>query len=148
MRRCFVIEADTDNYSAFVYEVFRKMSDDANSYVYSRQVTEDPLFNTIPGPKFYGQLDPLLVTKDRIKNAKPIEPEFPPVAPPSNRIDSAIAEASQAVDQRQGDPLVVETKHYTDGSSATGVAPLPDLSPDQQRQQEAGNVLAPDDYPF
>jgi hypothetical protein len=27
---------------------------------------------------------------------------------------------------------VVETKHYSDGSSATGVAPLPDLSPGQQ----------------
>ena len=26
-------------------------------------------------------------------------------------------------------PLVIETKHYTDGSSATGPAPLPDLSP-------------------
>lgn len=29
-------------------------------------------------------------------------------------------------------PLVTETKHYSDGSSATGPAPLPDLSPGQQ----------------
>ena len=28
--------------------------------------------------------------------------------------------------------LVIETKEYADGSSATGVAPLPDLSPDEQ----------------
>jgi hypothetical protein len=28
--------------------------------------------------------------------------------------------------------VVVETKHYSDGSSATGVAPLPDQSPGQQ----------------
>jgi hypothetical protein len=31
---------------------------------------------------------------------------------------------------------VVETKHYSDGYSATGVAPLPDLSPEQQKAQE------------
>ena len=31
----------------------------------------------------------------------------------------------------------VETKHYSDGSSATGIAPLPDLSPGQQAQRDA-----------
>jgi len=29
-------------------------------------------------------------------------------------------------------PMEVETKHYSDGTSATGTAPLPDLSPAQQ----------------
>ena len=33
--------------------------------------------------------------------------------------------------------VVFETKHYTDGSSATGVAPLPDQSPEQQVATEA-----------
>lgn len=28
--------------------------------------------------------------------------------------------------------IVIETKKYSDGISATGVAPLPDLSPEQQ----------------
>jgi hypothetical protein len=28
--------------------------------------------------------------------------------------------------------MEVETKHYSDGTSATGTAPLPDLSPAQQ----------------
>jgi hypothetical protein len=32
--------------------------------------------------------------------------------------------------------VVHETKHYSDGSSATGPAPLPDLSPDQQAAEE------------
>ena len=34
-------------------------------------------------------------------------------------------------------PLVIETKNYSDGSSATGPAPLPDLSPEQQAAQQA-----------
>lgn len=33
--------------------------------------------------------------------------------------------------------LVIETKQYADGSSATGVAPLPDLSPAEQDAAEA-----------
>jgi hypothetical protein len=37
---------------------------------------------------------------------------------------------------------VIETNHYTDGSSATGVAPLPDLSP---AQQDAEKVVAAQD---
>jgi hypothetical protein len=35
---------------------------------------------------------------------------------------------------------IVETKNYTDGSSATGVAPLPDLSPEQQAAVEAASA--------
>jgi hypothetical protein len=31
--------------------------------------------------------------------------------------------------------VVIETKQYSDGSSATGPAPLPDLSPEQQAAQ-------------
>jgi hypothetical protein len=34
--------------------------------------------------------------------------------------------------------VITETKHYSDGSSATGPAPLPDLSPDQQAAAEQG----------
>jgi hypothetical protein len=35
----------------------------------------------------------------------------------------------------------VETKLYSDGTSATGTAPLPDLSPDQQDAQTASQIL-------
>jgi hypothetical protein len=46
-------------------------------------------------------------------------------------------QTSALPDPVQADPaLVVETKHYTDGSSATGVAPLPDQSPAQQDAAE------------
>jgi hypothetical protein len=38
--------------------------------------------------------------------------------------------------------VVTETKHYSDGSSATGPAPLPDLSPDQQAAQQASGTSA------
>lgn len=38
----------------------------------------------------------------------------------------------------EGEHVHIETKHYSDGSSATGPAPLPDLSPEQQ---EARRVL-------
>jgi len=74
MRRCFVIEADTDNYSAFVYEVQR--TNDTNDYIYRREMGGNALFNELPGPKLYGKLHPLLVTKDTILKAKPIEPEL------------------------------------------------------------------------
>jgi hypothetical protein len=33
--------------------------------------------------------------------------------------------------------MTLETKHYTDGSNATGIGPLPDLSPAQQDRVEA-----------
>jgi len=39
--------------------------------------------------------------------------------------------------------LVFETKQYADGSSATGVAPLPDLSPDEQAAQAQEDPTKP-----
>jgi hypothetical protein len=40
---------------------------------------------------------------------------------------------------------VIETKEYSDGSSATGVAPLPDQSPAQQEAAEqAASAPEPD----
>lgn len=39
----------------------------------------------------------------------------------------------------------IETKHYTDGSSATGPAPLPDLSPEQQAAQQGAMQQAAND---
>ena len=46
------------------------------------------------------------------------------------------AVASPVVPAVEPEP-VFETKEYADGSSATGVAPLPDLSPDEQDKAEA-----------
>lgn len=93
MKRYFVIEADTEMYSAFVYEVSREMDKHGNIYVYGRPVMEDPIFNQVPGPKFYGKLHTLLVTQETLKLAKPIEPE------PQNKIDSRISESEQAVNR-------------------------------------------------
>lgn len=41
-----------------------------------------------------------------------------------------------------GEGLVIETKQYADGSSATGVAPLPDLSPAEQDAADLPNAAA------
>jgi hypothetical protein len=45
-------------------------------------------------------------------------------------------------DTSQSSGLVFETKNYSDGSSATGVAPLPALSPDQQAAAQEPDVIA------
>jgi hypothetical protein len=51
---------------------------------------------------------------------------------PVDQADGATGELPAAVKPWP----VTETKHYTDGSSATGIAPLPDQSPEQQAEQE------------
>ncbi len=48
---------------------------------------------------------------------------------------SALPEPS-AVDK----VVSIETKNYSDGSSATGPAPLPDQSPEQQKAAESASV--------
>ena len=84
MKKQFVIECDTDMYSAFVYEITSRKyivgQDGApDQYVYARNITDERLFNTDIGPKFYGKLDKVLFTKNTIALAEPIEPEIEPV---------------------------------------------------------------------
>lgn len=66
-------------------------------------------------------------------------PKAQPVPTPIliNTPEAAAPQTSALPDPTPADAaLVVETKHYTDGSSATGVAPLPDQSPAQQDAAE------------
>ena len=83
MKRMYVIECDTEHWSAFVYELTSRTFDmgsgkpEEERYLYSRPFGTEALFNHQPGPKFYGKLHPLLITKDTLEKAQPIEPEPP-----------------------------------------------------------------------
>jgi hypothetical protein len=50
----------------------------------------------------------------------------------SQTFDKDIYCMAELPEVKPEDRVVMETKHYTDGSSATGIGPLPDLSPAQQ----------------
>lgn len=63
----------------------------------------------------------------------------------AKRIEVGEQEAMSVPIPDNGDLVVspvFETKEYADGSSATGVAPLPDLSPDEQALEEAAAAAA------
>src|SRR5258708_2303683 len=55
-----------------------------------------------------------------------------PISRPEYEAEVAAHQASTSLPGGEVSDLVIETKTYTDGSSATGVAPLPDQSPEQQ----------------
>jgi hypothetical protein len=65
-------------------------------------------------------------------------PSLPSSDVPSPEDLDRMAEEQQA---KEATTPVIETKTYSDGSSATGVAPLPDLSP---AQQDAAQTSAPE----
>lgn len=73
MERHFVVECDSAMSTVFVYEVTKEYT--SEGAVYHREAERGQLFNEFPGPKLYGKLDLLLITADRIKDAKPIAPE-------------------------------------------------------------------------
>lgn len=60
------------------------------------------------------------------------------VTPSAADLDAVAAEqqAKEATTEEKPAEPVFETKHYADGSSATGLAPLPDKSPDEQKAAE------------
>lgn len=91
MKRQFVIDCDTAYHTVAVYEVTKEITADGVEY---KRDTEESIFNEFLGPKFYGKLDAILISRDRLENAKPIDPEMP-----ANRIDQAISEAEQAADK-------------------------------------------------
>ena len=69
MRRFFVIEADTNYNTVWVHEVTQTFTDTVN---YHREASADSVINDFLGPKFYGKLDALLITAEKLKNAPPI----------------------------------------------------------------------------
>lgn len=73
MKKFFVIETDTEMYSVFVYEVEQSFSDQVN---YVREAGIRAVVHESPGPKFYGKLDSLLITRNTLENAAPITPEI------------------------------------------------------------------------
>ncbi len=74
MKRFFVIECDTEFYSVYVYEVQRRFTE---KVVYEHEACAEMAICGPVSPKFYGQLDRLLVTKASIAEASPITPEAP-----------------------------------------------------------------------
>jgi hypothetical protein len=68
---------------------------------------------------------------------------------PASEPPSAPADPNPAIPApTQGPTLVIETKEYSDGSSATGPAPLPDQSPAQQDAENAAANKAADESPL
>lgn len=72
MRQQIVIETDSEMGTVFAYAVSMDYTDKVN---YRREASDKPLLCRVLGPKFYGELDALLVTADKIKDAAPITPE-------------------------------------------------------------------------
>lgn len=74
MKTQFVIECDTDYCTISVHEVTKKITGDGVEY--GREVC-NPIFSDFIGPRFYGKLDTLLISRERIKEAPPITPQMP-----------------------------------------------------------------------
>jgi hypothetical protein len=73
MKSHFVIDVDDDG---FVRVLKAERSFGAGAVIYSRASKADSLVCTYDlNPKFYGQLDALLITPKKIAAAAPIEPE-------------------------------------------------------------------------
>ena len=79
MKLHYVIECDTEMYSVFVRSVKQEYSSDPDAgdkqVIYYHSANEPiPVMEPL-GPKFYGHLDALLVTKGKIEDAAPVTPE-------------------------------------------------------------------------
>ena len=89
-----------------------------------------------------GRLRQELLETKQVSGWKPCdtEPAVAPACPECEGLRAELAAATADLEALQAklstaetpEPaqIVFETKHYADGSSATGVAPLPDVSPD------------------
>jgi len=77
MKRFFVIDADTEMHSVFVHELTREFTaeDGDRAIAYHRAASADSLICDSLSPRFYGKLDALLITADKLNNAAPITPE-------------------------------------------------------------------------
>src|ERR1700691_3162253 len=81
MQRFLVIECSTEYNSVWVYEVQREFtSNQADKGVtYYRSPSDSSLFLDPIDPKFYGKLDAVLITRQKIDEAQPMEPEPTPL---------------------------------------------------------------------
>ena len=84
----------------------------------------------------FGRPADVIPTEPSIEQAAIVQSEKHPretvVSPLINEEIAADSGATPLPENGGATELVIETKEYADGSSATGVAPLPDLSPDEQ----------------
>jgi hypothetical protein len=74
MKRYFVIDVDSEFSSVRVLEVTQDF--EHGTVNYHRGASDSSLINAEPSPKFYGQLDALLVTSEKLAKAEPITPEL------------------------------------------------------------------------
>jgi hypothetical protein len=90
MKQFFVIEVDDDGFTR-VLAVEREYTETGVSYC--RKANDNRLINTLePNPKFYGQLDALLITPAKLAAAAPI---VPAAAPDSASVPPTKIEADQ-----------------------------------------------------
>lgn len=72
MKTFFIIEADTEMHSLFAYAVERENDGVGDFYIYKRRMACDATVQEIDPPKFFGQLNALLPTRETINHAKPL----------------------------------------------------------------------------
>lgn len=71
MKKTFIIECDSEMSTVFLYEATEpKFNDDKWIVERGEKIT-----NRYPDPKFYGVLDSLLITSDRIAEPKEVVPD-------------------------------------------------------------------------
>ena len=75
MRKYFVLEVNYANGIVYTHEVSEPELGVDAVYHYTRAAGSDCLIATEVGARFYGKLDALLVTRKKVADAEPIEPE-------------------------------------------------------------------------
>lgn len=71
MKKFFVIQCDTEDDYVFVKEVTRTFT---KTVEYRHEAGDVPVVSGRLSPKFYGRLDALLITSDKVEQAAPIVP--------------------------------------------------------------------------
>jgi hypothetical protein len=110
MKRFIVIECDTEFSSVFVHEVKQEYTADEDpdkGVGYFRNPSDHALICDQPGPKFYGRLDALLVTRGKIEHAPAIIPE-------------TMVELVERVQVAIPDPADDDIVIFADGSPVSG----------------------------
>lgn len=74
-KRFFVVECDSEFNSVYVYAVNKDYKHGTVNYHHN--ATDASVVSGPLGPKFYGQLNSILVTSETIRNAEPITPDPP-----------------------------------------------------------------------
>lgn len=89
MRKTFIIECDSSMDSVFLYEAESEYEYKPGEVDRQVAVRGEKITNEYPTPKFYGILDSLLITAERVRNkfanVRPIIPEPPRTSAPAER---------------------------------------------------------------